>query len=701
MAFLPPLLLLLFGAWAGTFAAGATFAGSATGQAVLLGTVVGAAARDPYRFDLWGLGRAGRWWLPALGIAAVASWWASPVPRAGRVGLLLLPAFLLLPAAVASVWSDRISRRRGLRGLAGVVAGISLWALVDHLVPGDLLAGGIFSGSPRAARPLGHHNLLAVWLLTVLPSAVLPIRERSTWRWLGWAAGVLGTAALLATRSLLGAAGLGGLALMAGIAVLRADPGGTPARPRSRVRLWTGVVLGLLLALLAWRVGPRLVEVVAGDDPSARARAVYWEGGLRGVSARPFLGWGPGATPWTLGLHLRPRPGINPPGEAVGQLHSQPLQVAYELGATGLLLALAISGLFVGRRWREVRSGEARDPALTVAGLAGLGAAGVALLGTAALAIPAVPVALAVVAGMARAGGTGLGRSPRPRPALPGTSRAWRVAVVVYAAVAVAGLIAPARAHFLYDRALELETKAAAGELAAATALDPDFPWYRAWSAWWGGTGPLGRHAAAEPALEAARDAPGVAPLWLMAGVYGRQARAPWADEALARACRRDPLSPFAPFHRMVGDPTSPEAPVRGARALLAEPRLLAATFWDHRPSLLAAALTEVERWPGVPTGWKAALLDTAERMAERRTSPGSVSPADRGELVLRLDRDPATSLALHLFRRRPRSLPLAAIEVDRREAEEVNLPPASHLPETSIDAFGEQGCRSVRAPAE
>jgi len=699
LAFLPPLLLLLFGAWAGTFAGGATFVGSATGQAVLLGIGVGAAARDGYRFDLWGLGRAGRWWLPALGIAAVASWWVSPVPRAGRVGLLLLPAFVLLPAAVVSVWADTTSRRRGLRGLAGVVAGISLWALVDHLVPGDVFAGGIFSGSPRAARPLGHHNLLAVWLLTVLPPAVLPIRERSAWRWLGWAAAVLGAAALLATRSLLGAAGLGGLALIAGLVVLRPGSGGTS--PSRRLRLWTGVVVGLLLALLAWRVGPRLLDVVTGGDPSARARAVYWEAGVRGFGARPLLGWGPGATPWTLALHLRPRPGINPPGEAVGQLHSQPLQVAYELGATGLLLALAISGLFVWRRWREVRSGEARDPALTTAALAGLGAAGVALLGTAALEFPAVPVALAGVAGMARAGGFGLGRRSLPRPSPPQHSLAWRLGVVLYATVAVAGLSGPARAHLRYDRALGLETEAAAAELAAATALDPQFPWYRAWSAWLGGTGPLGRRAAAEPALAAARDAPGVAPLWLMAGVYGREARAPWADEALARACRLEPFSPFAPFHRMVGAPASLEAPVRGARALLAEPRLLAATFWDGRPSLLAAALTEVERWPGVPTGWKVALLETAERMAERRTSPGSVAPVDRGELVLRLDRDPATSLALHLFRRRPRSLRLAAIEVDRRAVEAVDLVPASHLPETSIDAFGDQGCRPVRAPTE
>jgi len=34
---------------------------------------------------------------------------------------------------------------------------------------------------------------------------------------------------------------------------------------------------------------------------------------------------------------LQPVPGVNPWGEAVGELHSLPVQIGYETGATGLL----------------------------------------------------------------------------------------------------------------------------------------------------------------------------------------------------------------------------------------------------------------------------------------------------------------------------------------------------------------------------
>src|SRR5215472_16195216 len=95
-ALLPPLLLALFASWCGSFAGGATFSGSAGGAAALLAAVLaaGPAWRDP-----WRLGR-GR--LLPLGLWAVvaASAWFSPVERAGRTAVELLPAFLWLPAVV-------------------------------------------------------------------------------------------------------------------------------------------------------------------------------------------------------------------------------------------------------------------------------------------------------------------------------------------------------------------------------------------------------------------------------------------------------------------------------------------------------------------------------------------------------------------------------------------------------------------------
>jgi len=694
-ALLPPLLLLLFGAWAGTFTGGAGFAQTVVGHAVLLGVVVWGASRGALGFDALGLGRAGRWLPPALYVAVLASWWASPVPRAGRVGLVLLPAFLVLPAVVASVWDGEVARRRGLRGCSAVVILVALWALWDHLA----------LGSPRAAAPLGHHNLLAVWLLAVLPPAVLPVRERTRWRAAGWLAGALGTAALVATRSLLGAAGLG-LLVLAALASIRRSQSWRSARGHRRRPTWVAAAATVagLVAVLAVGWSPRVVEMAGGRDPSARARTVYWRAGVDGARERPLLGWGPGATPWVLGEHLRPVPGVNPSGEAVGQLHSQPLQLAYELGGTGLALSLALLGLFALRRWRETRAGDAdrdaeeRDAGLVLAALTGLAASGVALLGTAALDVTAVPMALAVTAGAALAGG-----ASRPsRPAPPSRRAVWLrrlggLLCVLYVALALAVWIPVDGAHRHYDRSLAMEGAAAARELAAATALDPGFPWYRAWSAWLGGTGPLGRRAAAEPALEAARGAPGVAPLWLMAGVYGLEARSPWAGEALARACRLDPLGPLAPFYLTVRDTESPAAPRHAARALLAEPRLLAAELFDSRPGLLAAALEEVEIWPDVPDGWKVALVETAEDLENLRRTETRRADSQRSTLSVALGGEASTSVALHLFRRRPRELRLAPVTVSRKQAEAVTLPPAGVLPETGVGAFGGRGCEAPR----
>lgn len=678
-AYLPPLLVVLFGAWAGTFHGGAGFAGSVMAAAALLASASTAAIRGWVGIDPLGLGRAGRWLLAALLLTVLASWWASPVPRAGRVGLLLMPAVLLLPGLVAAVWREPSARRQGLRALSLGVAAIAIGSLLDPLT----------GGFPRAAAPLGHHNLLALWLLTMLPMAVSPAREPGGWRWLGWAAGVLGTGALLATRSLLGAAGLAVL----GLAVLVLWGGRVRARLGNRA-VTGGALVGLGMAVaLAWVFGSRLVDIVAGRDPSAQARTVYWSGGIEGFLERPLLGWGPGATPWTLGAFLHPEPGVNPPGEVVGQLHSQPLQLVYELGAPGLALVLAIVALFALRRIRELLGGEKReDPGLALAGLAGLAAAGVAFLGTAALDVPAIPVAVAVAVGAVRVGGRTAAAGRDASEAAGVSKGGWGVAL--YVVIASLCLVPVARAHFHYQRALGLGAEAAAREMASAVALDPSFPWYRAWSAWLGGSDPLGRQVAAETALEAARGAPGVAPLWLTAGVYGLEARAPWADAALARACRLDPLGPLAPFHRMTANPEAPRAPRYGARALLAEPRLLAAVFWDRHPALRAAALAEVAAWPGAPEGWREAIREAAEAT---RDGPGTgQSPGrdpERARIATTLDREASASVALHVFRRRSRPLDLVPVTVDRRRAESIRIPPASILRETAPEAFGVPGC--------
>jgi len=674
-ALAPAAGLGLLSAWAGTFAGGASGAGAAATHALLLAAALAAfpAWRDPLA-----LGRRGRFLLPALWLTAAASAWVSPVPRAGLVAVVLLPAFLLVPAAVARAWADPRARRAGLAGLGAVVLGISVWAL----------AGWLAGRTPRAASPLGHHNLLAVWLLALLPPAVVPIRAPGAGRWLAAAAGLCGFAALAGTGSLsalVGAAVAAG-ALRVGAGTGRSRRGGM-ARPRRSgalaALLLGGVVLGAVLALAL----PRLRAILAGRDPSVGARAVYLEAGLAGAAERPVLGHGPGSTPWTIAEHLRPVPGINPPHEVVGDLHSAPVQLLYELGATGLLLALAVLGLFVVRRLRALP--RAADPPLVGAALLGLAGSGAALLAQAPLAVPAVGAAVAVAAGAALAG-EGAHWPRASRRGLPA------LAAIGYAAAAAAVLVPVDRAHLAWDRArLSSERTEGRRALAAAVHLDPSFPLYRAALA---STvlddpraGPAGRRAAATEALRAAEGA-FVGPLWLLAGRLAIAADEPWAAIALERACTLDPLDAAAPFLLVAAEPASPALPDRAARALLAEPRLAAATRWEGREEELTEAVRRVRRWPGIDPGWRRTF---GRRVHGWRTDVA----ADLDELVLGIDLRGSESFSPAAFRRLPRPLEIAVAPVRAELARQVEVPPATLLRTSSPAAFGDRGCLGGAVP--
>jgi O-antigen ligase len=646
---LPPLLLALFGAWSGTFAGGVTAWGSSAGLAALLAALlwIGSPWRDPLR-----LGFAGSLLPFALWIAVAASAWGSPVPRAGRMGVLLLPVFLWLPGAVERCWKSSGDRRQGLRAVALVTAGISAWALIDWLA----------LGTPRPAMPLGQHILLAAWLVLVLPLAALPAREAGPWKFAGIAAAGLGAVTVLLTRS------LGGTAALAVEAVF-----GVAWLARTRGGRWKGIAGGLVLLVLVGAVvqAPRLARIATGEDLSARARSVYFEAGWEGFLERPFLGWGPGSAAWTVHAFLDPIPGVTPPTEAVGELHSLPLQIAYELGGTGLLLAAAVVGVFFLRRRAELWT--SRDPALLACGLAGLAGGAVASLGSGAVAMTALPLAAAVVAGAAL--------SVAERETGPG----WSLPVRVYAVAAVLSLLPSELARWRYDRALAAEGEgrraATRQELASAVRLDPTFPLYRMRLAFF-----EEKETAARLALQAAEDGGAIPVLWTVASIFGHAAETPWTGGALERACALDLFNPFPPFYLMLSDSATGAAPAYGAHALLAEPRLLAATSWN--PQLLGLSLELVRRWPGVDPGWKEALLAAA-----------SVRVPSRGPFArLGLEIDTADtlrgqSLSLPVFRRRPWPARWPLVRV-RQDLVPLDLPPATTLPAPAPDAF-RRACRS------
>ncbi len=622
--FLPALLLALFGLWCGTFEQGATFPGWTVACAAVLGILLWAGTdwKDPLR-----LGAAGRFLPPALWVAVAASGWASPVGRAGKVGVLLLPAFLLLPGAVARCWGGEADRRQGLRAVSAVVAAVSLWALIDAGVRG-----------PRAAMPLGHHNLLATWLVVLLPLAMVPARERVGWRILGWSAGALGAVAVLASRSLLGTT-----ALVAEAGLALAVSGS------ARRRRWVVASLGLVaLAGIAVQV-PRLSRISAGEDLSTRARAVYYEAAWEGLRERPVLGWGPGSTAWTAAAFLDPVPGVTPAREVVGELHSLPLHIAYETGVTGLLLALSMVVLFFWRRLGDLR--RSPDPLPIAAGLIGLAGAGVAFLGSGALSVTALPVALAVAAGATL-------QQPA-RSSMP---------TRVYAVVAGLVLLPIGLALWHYDRALEASVARrwdrVRMELTRAVQLDPAFPLYRMRLAL--------QDKNAQAALAAAEDGRAVAPLWFVAGVLGDSTGRAWADQALARACALDPLDGLSPFYLMLINPSAEGAPRHGAHALLVEPRLITAAAWEDFPDLLTRTLEEVRVWPGVEPEWGEALIASVPR--------GHQGPLR--DLGLEIDTTPSLSLSLHAFRRRPWPLIWSLVTVT---GEPSRIPPAPLLPSADL----------------
>jgi len=649
---IPSLLLALFGAWCGTFAWGASSPAGAAAAFSLLGVLLwtGAPWRDPLR-----LGSAGRLLPPALWVAVAASCFSSPVPRAGWLAVLLLPAFFVLPAAVASCWRREADRRWGLRTLALAVAAISLWALLDWAL----------LGTPRAAMPLGHHNLLAAWLAILLPLAVLPAREGGPWRFAGLAAAGLGILAVLASRSLMGFAALGVEALL----------GLLGARIQPRKLRWWAVLLPLALLVSFFQL-PRLVRIATGEDPSAQARAGYWAAGLEGFTARPLLGWGPGSAAWTSAAFLDPVPRVNPWGESVGELHSLPLQLGYELGFTGLALALGLTVLFFARRTAEREEG--RDPALLASGLLGLCGGALVSLGSGAIAVTALPLAAAVAAGAALAG-SGRGKNRRGSP-LP---------VRLYAGLALLALLPLEAARWHYDRALTADGaglgSVAEAELGAAMRLDPLFPLYPLRLALLEARKAGGERAASELALRAAEKGRAVPSFWLVAGVLGRSAKRPWAQPALERACALDPLNPFAPFYEMVSGRQEPEGPLYGAQALMAEPRLAAAVFWERNPALLQRSLAALRAWPGVDAGWKEALLAAVPSPSTRQ------GPVSRVELLI--DTDARESLSLPVFRRRPWPARWGLLEVRQSALGRLDLPPAAASKGTSPDFLSASPC--------
>ena len=652
-AWVPAGLLFLFAAWCGTFQGGV----GATASFVAYASLLALAPTNRRWWDPLALGRAAGVFTLALLSLVCVSLWLSPVARAGRTAVVLLPAFLLLPGALAAAWRSEGARRRGLRTLSAVVLVVSCWALADRFL----------AGTPRAAMPLGHHNLLAVWLVTVLPLAVLGARYGNGARWLAAAAALSGTAALVATGSLAGTAALA-LEVSAAVVLLGSS---------SRKRGWL-LGGGLFLALACLPLLPRLADLWSGRDASWAARRAYLQAGMEGIGARPGAGWGPGSTPWVVSEFLQPLPAVHPPGELVGDLHSLPLQLVFELGAPATVLCFLLFALILRRP-----STDDRDAALGAAAKLGCLGFGVASLGGAPLSVLALPVALATALG------AGLAAAPPARDWEDRSSARspWRWVPVAYGAAAAVLLTPSLVAHHAFEAAAEEEDPLPA--VARAVRWDPRFPLYRArYSA---------LSAQAPEALAAAEDGWGVGAFWLLAASLGGQAREPWSEAAALRACRLDPFGALPPFilGARLEDPPGPVRDAAGAvaRSLLAEPRLLAAPEIYLDGPLRRRAVDRIRRQGGVDEGWRARWVELDRELGgDASPEPGAPPPA-MAKLSQGFDGRPELALSTFLFRRRPWPLTLVTVELNAQRVSRIDLPPATRLRDTAAWVFSRESC--------
>jgi O-antigen ligase len=585
---------------------------------------------------------AGLPWL--LYAVALLSLLVSPVWRAGLVAIVMLPAYILLPAALRAMWwpllpvlerpvRERSAQEQAVEGrrlpmpdhpddpdgldnpvnplaramtiLAGAIAAVALWQ--------SLGVWQSWAQGSRVALPLGHHNLQAAATVALWPFALVLLKHRRRVVALALAALGLQLLVLVGTRSL-GAA----LAVAVQLTALswlwsvrwRASRNRLLMGRARKVRTWSALLVGagLLLPLLV--LAPRLLSVVRGNDSSALARLAYWRGALVGLRERPVLGWGPGSSHWTLAEHWTPIPGVHPPGEIVADPHSLPLLLGYELGIGGFALAAAMALLLLTSPWRraclpatespETAPSETQTETVTLATAAWLGLVGVAVTSLF-LAAPSVPApAWITVALVALLGGGTPGSGWHGAPAVASSSAAGasrftpgaatlllRLGAPVGLALALTILLRPLLAVGVYEEGRGAwfagNPGSALEKVDQARQLDPYFPLYGFRQALlMTELEDRDTRARVRVAFESAELARGLAPLWLVASTSMLA-----AEQAEARAGGA-PEQLFTALERACA-----LAPLEGVAPLLAARLFPAGTAGPRLPLLARAILAE------------------------------------------------------------------------------------------------------------
>ena len=297
------------------------------------------------------------WLLVMLAVAVLATGF-SPVPLAAFKGLLKLVSYLGVYALMrqlleaAPQWWDRI---------------------VAALLAGELASAVI--AIRQLYGPLENPNLLAGYLIPILPIAAVALLRWRSWpqRLFAAAALVLGGASLFLSYSRGGwlgmLAALGSLVLLLVLRQTRSWP------PLWR-RLFPVLLIAAGVALLVVAVTQieplriRVMSLVAGrQDSSNNFRINVWLAAIEMIQDRPWLGIGPGNSAFNLIYPLYQQPKFN-----ALSAYSVPLELLVESGVPGLLagLGLLLASVRTGLAQLKGESAWALPALAAVAAIAGL-----------------------------------------------------------------------------------------------------------------------------------------------------------------------------------------------------------------------------------------------------------------------------------------------------------------------------------------
>ena len=303
------------------------------------------------------------------------------MPAAAAKGLFKLISYLGVYALMRQLfdrspqWWDRVvaallagellSSVLAIRQLYGDTTELARWADPNSVADGTI----------RVYGPLENPNLLAGYLIPILPLAVIALLRWRSWPQRLFAASsvVLGSGALFLSYSRGG--WLGMLAAL-GVVVLLLVLRQTRSWPPLWRRLFPALLIGVAvcaLVIAVTQIEPlriRVLSLTAGrGDSSNNFRINVWLAAIDMIQARPWLGIGPGNTAFNLIYPLYQQPKFN-----ALSAYSVPLELLVEGGIPNLLagLGLLVAGIRAGLKQLKGESQWALPALAALAAIAGL-----------------------------------------------------------------------------------------------------------------------------------------------------------------------------------------------------------------------------------------------------------------------------------------------------------------------------------------